>query len=371
MFDIRLLLTRMAALPVGIAICLCSCALTCNYLLLGVSMPSFYGRWWIDLETIMYLAKLGGGMAVTAAQIFGLIVYRLGGDPWMRRVYWGATAVSVFISICTFHSMIATGAINAKHHTKEFIAMEAERDRLITALAEMRDEKRRIVQGLTAVNKITKASEKGADYEGRIAVYEGRLRRTNDRIAAYSKRAGSDDVVSAAGTYKTIADDIQKFWNMPNWVNPRIVIILTYFMLIAVAMLIDLTGTRLISFSIGGRPPVYVMDEPEYRYVAPPTAPTNGGRKKDLNDDEQWDAPQYEDAEPHDTYFAPDDVEQKIVDAYHREKSYNGIFRHTGIGKNAETLSMVKRVLDKFGVCHGPDNDSSSRLFHQKANAVE
>lgn len=356
MFDIRLILTRFAALPVGLAICACSCVLTCNYLLLGVSMPSFYGRWWIDIETIMYLAKLGGGLAVTAAQIFGLIVYRLGGDPWMRRVYWGATVVSVFISICTFHSMIAAGAINAKHHTKAFIAMESEKDRLITALAEMRDEKRQIVQGLTAVNKITKASEKGADYEGRIAIYEGKLRQTNDRIVEYSKSAASNDVVSADSTYKTIADDIQKFWNMPDWVNPRIVIILTYFMLIAVAVLIDLTGTRLISFSIGGQPPVYMPDEPEYRYTAPPTTPPNNSRRKDFNNHEQWDAPQYEDVEPHGTYFAPDDVEQKIVDAYEQEKSYNGIFRHTGIGKNAETLSMVKRVLDKFGVRHGGQN---------------
>jgi len=375
--DIKIFLTRASAMPLGLLICACSCVLTCNYLLLGVATPTFVGQWWRDIPTIIYLAYLSGGIAITTAQVYGLIVYNLTNDPWMRRIYWGATAVSVFISICTFHSMIQSGAINAKHNSKEFVAMDAERSRLITALAELRDEKRGIVKGFINATRLTKADEVVAGFDGRIAIYEGKLRRVQDKIAQYSKTVGKEDFVSVESTYRTIAADVTMFWGLPPWVNQKIIVILTYFMLIAVAMLIDLTGTRLITFAVGGaRRHDSDQDQRVSEYV---------DRKLDdmksfvFGDDEPFVEPQrtwnnddggnselYESnaaldnkhIEPHNTWDEPDGEEQKIIDAYRREKTYNGVFRSLGIGKNTDTLAKIKEVLSRFGIRHGSNGNN-------------
>jgi hypothetical protein len=378
--DIKLFFTRLSALPLGLLICTCSCVLTCNYLLLGVSMPTFAGAWWRDIPTIIYLAYLSGGIAITTAQVYGLIVYNLTGDSWMRRIYWGATVVSVFISICTFHSMIQSGAINAKHNTKEFVAMDAERSRLITALAELRDEKRGIVKGFIDVERLTKADEVAIGFDSRIALYEGRLRRIQDKIAGYSKTAGKDDFVSAESTYRTIAADVTTFWGLPSWVNQKIIIILIYFMLIAVAALIDLTGTRLITFAIGGkrrhnsdqgqRASEYVNhkldDMKSFVFGDDDVEPQcTWGRDDDgsLKPCESYAAPDNEHIEPYNTWDEPSDKEQKIINAYQREKTYNGVFRSLGIGKNTDTLAMIKDVLNRFGIRHGSnDNDQGAKV---------
>ena len=380
--DIKLFLTRLSALPLGLLICACSCVLTCNYLLLGVSTPTFAGAWWRDIPTIIYLAYLSGGIAITTAQVYGLIVYNLTGDSWMRRIYWGATVVSVFISICTFHSMIQSGAINAKHNTKEFVAMDAERSRLITALAELRDEKRGIVKGFIDVERLTKADEVAIGFDSRIALYEGRLRRIQDKIAGYSKTAGKDDFVSAESTYHTIAADATTFWGLPSWVNQKIIIILIYFMLIAVAALIDLTGTRLITFAIGGkrrhdgdqgqRTSEYVdrkLDDMKsfvFGDEEPLLEPQCTCKRDDggnLEPHELYDAPDSMHIEPRDTWDEPDGEEQKIINAYRREKTYNGVFRSLGIGKNTDTLAMIKDVLNRFGIRHGSnDNDQGAKV---------
>jgi hypothetical protein len=380
--DIKLFFTKLSALPLGLLICACSCVLTCNYLLLGVSTPTFAGAWWRDIPTIIYLAYLSGGIAITTAQVYGLIVYNLTGDPWMCRIYWGATTVSVFISICTFHSMIQSGAINAKHNSKEFVAMDSERGRLITALAELRDEKRGIVKGFIDVERLTKADEVAAGFDRRIALYEGKLRRIQDRIAKYSRTAGRDDFVSAESTYRTIAADVTIFWGLPSWVNQKIIVILTYFMLIAVAVLIDLTGTRLITFAIGGcrqrkggreqRPfghidrrfdnmKSFVFGDDEQNVEPQRTGKCDDDGNPELH--ESYVAPDNEYIEPHNTCDEPSGEEQKIIDAYRQEKTYNGVFRSLRIGKNADTLAMIKNVLNRFGIRHGSkDNDQGAEV---------
>ena len=372
--DIKLLFTRLSALPLGLLICACSCVLTCNYLLLGVSTPNFADAWWRDIPTIIYLAYLSGGIAITTAQVYGLIVYNLTGDSWMRRIYWGATAVSVFISICTFHSMIQSGAINAKHNSREFMAMDTERNRLITALAELRDEKRGIVKGFTDIGYLTKADKVAAGFDSRIALYEGKLRQVQERIAKYSKTAGKDDFVSAESTYRTIAADVTTFWGLPSWVNKKIIVILTYSMLIAVAALIDLTGTRLITFAIGGRRQhdsnqgqrsvEYADgfdDMKSFVFDDGPLVEPQCTRKYDDDGNseplESYAAPDNEHIEPYHTKVEPDSEEQKIIDAYRQEKTYNGVFRSLGIGKNAETLAMIKEVLNRFGIRHGSNDN--------------
>ena len=64
--------------------------------------------------------------------------------------------------------------------------------------------------------------------------------------------------------------------------------------------------------------------------------------------------------EPSHTWDEPDSKEQKIIDAYRQEKTYNGVFRSLGIGKNADTLAMIKEVLNRFGIRHGSNDNGRS-----------
>jgi hypothetical protein len=193
------------------------------------------------------------------------------------------------------------------------------------------------------LNVLTKADDIAIGFDSRIALYEGRLRRIQDKIAGYSKTAGKDDFVSAESTYHTIAADATTFWGLPSWVNQKIIIILIYFMLIAVAALIDLTGTRLITFAIGGkrrhdsdqeqRASEYVdhkLDDMK-SFVFDDDGPLvepqcTWGRNEGRNSEPRKSnaAPDNEHVEPHNTWDEPSGEEQKIINAYRREKTYKG-----------------------------------------------
>jgi hypothetical protein len=153
-------------------------------------------------------------------------------------------------------------------------------------------------------------------------------------------------------------------------------------MLIAVAALIDLTGTRLITFVIGGkrrhdgdqgqRTSEYVdrkLDDMKsfvFGDEEPLLEPQCTCKRDDggnLEPHELYDAPDSMHIEPRDTWDEPDGEEQKIINAYRREKTYNGVFRSLGIGKNTDTLAMIKDVLNRFGIRHGSnDNDQGAKV---------
>ena len=153
-------------------------------------------------------------------------------------------------------------------------------------------------------------------------------------------------------------------------------------MLIAVAALIDLTGTRLITFAIGGKRrhdsdqeqraseyadhklddmKSFVFDDDGPLVEPQCTWGRNEGRNSEPRKSNA--ASDNEHVEPHNTWDEPSGEEQKIINAYRREKTYNGVFRSLGMGKNTDTLAMIKDVLNRFGIRHGSsDNERGAKV---------
>jgi hypothetical protein len=209
------------------------------------------GQWWMDPTAIAFIIKLSGGLAVSAAQVFGLAIYTLNRDLFWKWLYVGATIISVTISVLTFQSMIQSGAITAKHNTTEYQAMATEKSRLISAIDEQRKRKKAIVDKYTAMNWLDYASKKEADYEKLIMVYEEKLSTLQQKLTDYIQSARNKDFVSASTTYTALGSDVVGFFGLPQWVGVKFSILLSYAMLIAVALAIDLTGTKLFAFAIG------------------------------------------------------------------------------------------------------------------------
>jgi hypothetical protein len=367
--DFRIIALRIGAFPLAIFICACSCALTCRFLLLGEPVPTLAGTWWADPAALGYIIKLSGGIAISVGQVFGLAFYKLKGDLMCKWIHIVTTAISVTVSVLTFQSLIQSGAINARHNTAEYQTMAAESKRLTAAIDRQRAEKERIIAGLLKYKKVTRSAEVGAEYEARIERDEKKLRDVQRRLVSYSESTDSRDFVSASTTYDALGNDVVGFFGLPGWVGGKLAFLLSYAMLIAVALAIDVVGTKLFSVALGDAKPEenkiekgYYVDAPQnlaphvtnrYTEETPQFTPHEAPEVETTAPHKMGDHDDQGDIEPHETGVAPDSTAQEKIDAYRQEGTYNGALRALGIAKNTTTLDDLKRTLTRWRIPHG------------------
>lgn len=246
----------MISSPVGFIISICSAVLSVNFVLLGVDSPA------TPFEYIVYAARVGGGISITFAQIFGFVVHRLTGDKFNGWMYRGATAISIYMSVCTFYGMIQSGNINAQDDAvakaKMAVAESVVYKATVKELSHVEDMIERIeterAKTLAIYDKYDRASKKAianTDYDKRVSKYEDKKTKLIEALKKYdtpieNKITPEQTKVTIGQIYILIARDIVKFCSFATGAEDRIKMFLQYFLLVGFAILIDLTGTSLI-----------------------------------------------------------------------------------------------------------------------------
>jgi hypothetical protein len=121
---------------------------------------------------------------------------------------------------------------------------------LITALDEIRAEKRDIVKKYTEINYLTKAKSASYDYDNQIAIFEGKLRIVNDKIDKFDD-IGENKAVSIVKTYRSVANDLGTLFGLTKKNIDITVILLMFFFVCAIAATVDGGAALMMYFSAG------------------------------------------------------------------------------------------------------------------------
>jgi hypothetical protein len=155
----------------------------------------------------------------------------------MFNLFRAATTVSIFMSVCAFHSMLETGAVNVGRLSSVDSIIESQKEHIIQSLENLRRQRSRYVVFSKSTDEI----------DQQIKNYERKLESITNQILQQNDTAMAQDQVSVMSTYKSIANDFIIFWSLTDSVSLRLELIFKYLMLLAMAAMMDLTGTYLVA----------------------------------------------------------------------------------------------------------------------------
>jgi hypothetical protein len=225
--------------------------LSCDFFLIGHPMPDFSGSWWKSIETYTYYIKCLPGLGISIAQLACLIIYFFNNEKFMVRLYWFATVLSIFISICTFHAVARLGDISARHGSREYNDLITEQNVYVEDLKRVRDERDKVSGIYFKWDNASKWSVKRDYYDQKETEIKNRIKKIQNDIDTLLKSSDEKiEVISAITTYEGLADDIVTFFSPTCPLKTRLVLSLTYFLLVGTAVVLDLTGPRLITFAL-------------------------------------------------------------------------------------------------------------------------
>jgi len=365
----RITLIKASALPVGVVLMLASCALTINYVMRGATIPEFSSGLIFSMSAIVFASRIAGGCAVTAAQIFGLVVYRLAGERMMHMLYWAATLVSIYISICTLHSSFIFDAEQTKYQSHEYTSLIKERARIIKMTSGITSERDRMVDFYFARDMARRANELSEDYQEKIDQNEKKIAAVDAKIESIARSGVTE--------------------NSAPWSS--------YIIPVVVAILIDLTGTYLLAFSIGytkiekseplctsiapsayevgadGKPITITVHKDESLRTSNNINIDDSGEREKTKILESVEKSEFDDiegeisvhrleisnlegsegVEAEGAWVAPGyKTDEEIISAYNMRKVYGDVFRMTEIKKGTKSLQFIKEVLSRNGINH-------------------
>lgn len=370
----RITLIKASAMPVGVVLMLASCALTINYVMRGATIPELSSGLIFSMASIVFASRIAGGCAVTAAQIFGLIVYRLANERMMHLLYWAATLVSIYISICTLHSSFIFDAQQSKYNSREYQELLKERARVIKAIRSTGSERDRMVDFYFARSMARRANELSEEYQVKIDLIEKKLAVIDAKIESIARSGVTENSAPAS----------------------------SYIIPVVVAILIDLTGTYMLAFSIGytkiekseplctsiapsvyevgsdGKPMTITVHKDKslrtsnnikiaYPCEREKTKILESVEKSEFDDIEGEisvhqleisNSEESEGVEAEDAWVAPGyKNDEEIISAYNMRKVYGDVFRMTEIKKGTKSLQFIKEVLYRNGINHEDENN--------------
>jgi len=422
-----MLLFRAGVLVAGLLTCAGTAVFSVNFMLLGINSPASFQ--WQDINTLMYCARSVFGGVIIIVQVMSFITWQRGqGGKWLCV---GATAISVFMSVYTFHADITRSAANAARSnvkgSVKYNTMAGELERL----KELRDgivsEKKERMDALRAKDYITKSNEDRQYYDEQLTIYNEKIKFLADEFEQYEEqKAKGGMVVSTKGTFENLAKDAVFFFALDEdfW-QKRIEMMFQYLMIASISLLADCAAISFMFFGLGLLDEVKKKDQreapfwllqlrpkvvrvatdvrdhlkqflariktsfPLKRYAGDvksdatgkPAGDVDASVKNDVSIDvtnRNGDVSQ-DDAVPEIkihgvTVKGFDDVasaKKFMVDAYQEKPFYRRVYRKLGISPNTSSATMLKAVLDEAGIKHGRKKKRSNGKVRPFTKSLE
>jgi hypothetical protein len=218
---------------------------TCRSLLIMAPQAIFSTHPWLwNSDTYLYVAFGFAGITISLTQISTMILYFIKGKNayHLLLLYSLATIVSMFITVNTLSLGVNRESVSAKTGDNRYQALINEEQRLIKVIDEL-DEQRK--EEHDARHWTTARS-----YKQEIMTYNVMLQNVRVKINNFD----GSNIITLKKNFETISLDIKELFGKQTQAdsNDRFALFITYFLFIAISLIVDVGPNMMMSYGVIG-----------------------------------------------------------------------------------------------------------------------